>query len=79
MKNLRQFCMAVALTFMFTTATFAGHIGTPGVVQSPPPTTSVSTTTSGEISTDTNNAPAYEYSLVQDIVLELLRTMWLVL
>ena len=37
MKNLRQFCSAVALTLLLTFSAFGGDIQAPGVTTQPPP------------------------------------------
>lgn len=75
MKKLQQLCLAGVFTLVLTTATFAGHIDTGGKTAPPPPPASASTTTSGEIPTAAKDDAAYEYQLIEDIALELLRTM----
>ena len=75
MKNLRQLCLAVAFTFVLATATFAGEIGTGGKTPPPPPPTSASTAASSEVSLAPNDDGDHEYQLVEDIALELLRTL----
>ncbi len=61
MKNLRQLCIAVVLTFMLTTPSFAGD----GQMETPfaplPPTTS-SATANGQM--DTGFAPADSMSVI---------------
>jgi len=43
MKNFRQLCAAITLTFVLTLPTFAGIIELPGIVSPPPPTTTSAT------------------------------------
>jgi hypothetical protein len=59
MKNLRQFCIVVVLTFALTLSAFAGDMSCPGITDPPPPQQSSATgdiscpgaTATGEIST----------------------------
>jgi hypothetical protein len=67
--------MAVVFTLVLATATFAGEIGTGGKTPPPPPPASASTTTSSEVPLDPNADVDDEYQLVEDIALELLRTL----
>jgi hypothetical protein len=75
MKKLQQLCLAVVFTLLLTTATFAGDIATGGKTPPPPPPASASATTSGETPIDPKDDADYEYQLIEDIALELLRTM----
>jgi hypothetical protein len=77
MKKLQQFCMAGVFTLVLATATFGGHIGTPGVTQPPPPPPDeLSATTSGSIETvrSPQNPEAISES-VANFALDLLQTM----
>lgn len=76
MKKLQQLCMASLLTFVLTTATFAGDIHTGGAPQPPAPNQSLATTP-GDIET-----PGLKYSQatsdsVADIALNLMQIMLL--
>jgi hypothetical protein len=74
MKKLQQFCMAGVFTLVLATATFGGHIGTPGITQPPPPD-ELSAITQGSIDTEgIQNSQATSDS-VSDIALNLLQTM----
>jgi len=76
MKKLQQLCLAGVFTLVLTSATFAGEIATPGITQPPPPPpSSASATTSDEIQVDAKGDASYEYQLIENIALELLRTM----
>lgn len=75
MNQLKQFCMAVVFTLVLTITTFAGEIQTGGIAQPPPPPTSTAVTTSGEIQIDAKDEADHEYQLLEDITLDLLRTM----
>lgn len=75
MNRLQQLCTAVVFTFVLTTTTFAGEIQTGGIAQPPPPPAAASATTSGEIQIDAKDDADYEYQLIEDITLDLLRTM----
>jgi hypothetical protein len=78
MKNVRQLSLAVVFTLVVATATFAGEIGTGGKTPPPPPPASASTTTSTEVPLASSDDVDHEYQLVEDIALELLRTLLLV-
>jgi hypothetical protein len=73
MRKLQQLCLAGLFIVALTTATFAGDIDTGGRTEPPPPPPSA--TTSGEIPTVAKDDASYEYQLIEDIALELLRTM----
>lgn len=76
MKKLRQLCMAGVVILMFTTATFAGDIQTPGLKQSaPPPPNELSATTPGDIHTGGIQNPPGTSDSVTHIALSLLQTM----
>ena len=75
MKRIQQLCLASVFTLVLGTATFAGEIGTGGKTPPPPPPTSSSTTTSSEVPLAPNDDADQEYQVVEDIALELLRTL----
>jgi len=75
MKKLQQLCLASVFTLALTTTTFAGEIGTGGKTPPPPPPTSASTTSSSEVPLVPKDDAENEYQLIEDIALELLRTM----
>lgn len=74
MKKLQQLCMAVMLTLVLTTATFAGEIATGGRTQPLPPN-QPSATAPGEISTPGIQSPQAMSDSVANIALNLLQTM----
>ena len=75
MKTLQHLCLAVVFTLTLTTATFAGEIGTGGKTPPPPPPDSATATTSGETLLEPKDDAGYEYQLMEDVTLQLLRTM----
>ncbi|OLE52274.1 MAG: hypothetical protein AUG51_18740 [Acidobacteria bacterium 13_1_20CM_3_53_8] len=73
MKNLRQLCAAVALTFMLSISAFAGQIDIPGYTPPPPDPM----TTQGEIeipgatadgTASSDSVISVAMSLLQDIL-----------
>lgn len=74
MKRIQQLCLASVFTLVLTTVTFAGEIGTGGKTPPPPPPTSASTT-SNEVPLAPNDDADQEYQVIEDIALELLRTL----
>ena len=75
MKTLQNLCLALVFTLTLTTATFAGEIGTGGKTPPPPPPDSATATTSGEALLDPKDDADYGYQLMEDITIQLLRTM----
>ena len=75
MKTLQHLCLAVVFTLTLTTATFAGEIGTGGKTPPPPPPDSATVIISGETPLEPKDDADYEYQLMEDITLQLLRTM----
>jgi hypothetical protein len=75
MKTLQHLCLAVVFTLTLTTVTFAGEIGTGGKTPPPPPPDSATATTSAETPLEPKDDADYEYQLMEDITLQLLRTM----
>jgi hypothetical protein len=75
MKTLQHLCLAVVFTLTLTTATFAGEIGTGGKTPPPPPPDSATATTSGETPLEPKDDADNQYQLMEDITLQLLRTM----
>lgn len=75
MKTLKHLCLAVVFTLTLTTATFAGEIGTGGKTPPPPPPESATATTSGETLLEPKDDANYEYPLMEEITLQLLRTV----
>lgn len=79
MKNFRQLCAAITLTFVLTLPTFAGIIELPGIVSPPPPTTTSATTAggieTGVTSTTTTTADSQSAGApsITETVLNLLR------
>ena len=73
MKTLQHLCLAVVFTLTLTTATFAGEIGTGG--KTTPPPDSATATTSGGTLLEPKDDAEYEYQLMGEITLQLLRTM----
>lgn len=75
MKTLQHLSLAVVFTLTLTIATVAGEIGTGGKTPPPPPPDSATATTSGENPLKPNDDADYEYQFMEDITLQLLRTM----
>lgn len=67
MKKLQQLCFAVVLVLVLTTTTFAGEIDTGG--KTPPPQPPAPATSSREIPV------GHDYRLIENLALDLLRTM----
>lgn len=79
MKKLEQLCIAGVFTFVLTTTTFAGHIGTPGITPPPPPLPSASSAIrQGDIATGGIHDPQVISNSVAEMALNLLQTMLLV-
>lgn len=78
MKKLHRLCMAVLLTLVLTTCSFAGDIGIPGAPPSQPPSSS---TTPGDILTppgDTQGPSGLASDAVTEAALNLLQSVLLV-
>ena len=75
MKTLQHLCLVAVFMLTLTTATFAGEIGTGGKTPPPPPPGSATATTSSEIPLEAKDDADSEYQLMEDITLQLLRTM----
>ncbi len=76
MKNLRQLCAALALTFMLTLSASAGEIQIG--FASPPPTTSSATTggiETGAASTTTTSSQSADTASITETVLNLLQSV----
>jgi hypothetical protein len=74
MKNIRQFCAAVALACVFTLSTFAGQMET-GITEPPPPASTtdgqMETGIAGQITTGSSEA----VDPVTEIALSLLQNL----
>lgn len=77
MKKLQQLCLAGVFTLVLASAAFAGDIATGGRTEPPPPPppNPASATTSGEIPIAAKGDADYEYQIVEDLALGLLRTL----
>jgi hypothetical protein len=74
MKKLQQLFTATVLTLVLTSAALAGDISTPGISQPIPTPDPVSAPTSAETRVvPKESEPGYQ--LIEDIALELLRTI----
>lgn len=78
MKKLRQLCMAGVVILVFTTATFAGDIHTPGLTQPPPPPDQSSPLRAGHIATGGTEDPLLSDDSAAAVALNLLQSLLLV-
>lgn len=74
MKKLQQLFMATVFTLVLTCVALAGDISTPGFAQPTPTPNPASASTSVEIRLDPKDSE-HGYQLIEDIALELLRTI----
>lgn len=74
MKKIQQLSLAAVFTLVLTNAAFAGEIGTGGKTPPPPPPPAATTTCSDDLLAPKADAE-YEYQFIEDIALELLRTV----
>lgn len=77
MKNLQRLCVTTIFVVVITTATLAGEISTPGIVQPTPTPTPSSAMAGGEIPTGASSGTSEidESTLLTDIALDLLQIM----
>jgi hypothetical protein len=77
MKKLQRLCLATLFTAVFTTATLAGEINTPGIAQPPrtPPSSSAMVVGEIPIGERTSEVDVSESTLLTDIALDLLQLM----
>ena len=79
MKKLQRLGIATVFTVVFTSATLAGEISTPGIAQPSPTPAPSSAIAAGEIpingSSSTSDVDVSESSLLTDVALDLLQIM----
>ncbi len=76
MKKLKQLSLATALMFMLATGAFAGTIDCPAVPPSPPPDSSSSIATPGDMETPgVTQGPGLASDSVTEVALSLLQSV----
>jgi len=74
MKKLQRLGIATVFTVVFTSATLAGEISTPGIAQpSPTPPPSSAMAADETLSSSTSEVEVFESYLLTDIALDLLQ------
>lgn len=68
MKNIKQLCAAIVLTFAFSLPTLAGEIQMGFTPPPPPPATARAATTADEGQTDTDSLTEIALNLLQSVL-----------